>query len=170
MEQQQVSIAKAGVVASLPARCSVIAAANPKQGSYNMSKTVAENLNMAKPILSRFDLVFILRDRADKDQDRLVSSNIMGLYRNHRNSDGLNAGKQAFAGVAVGNVTTAAARECTHERLPLSERLAWVHDFQKQALPADLVRDYIAYAREYCKPKLTQEAASVLKDYFMELR
>ena len=71
MEQQQVSIAKAGVVASLPARCSVIAAANPKHGTYNMSKTVAENLNMARPILSRFDLVFILRDRADKDQDRL---------------------------------------------------------------------------------------------------
>lgn len=172
MEQQQVSIAKAGVVASLPARCSVIAAANPKQGSYNMSKTVAENLNMAKPILSRFDLVFILRDRADKDQDRLVSSNIMDLYRNHRSIDGLTAWKQqqAFPGDGVGNVTSAAAKEGAHERLPLSERLAWVHDFQKQALPADLVRDYIAYAREYCKPKLTQEAASVLKDYFMELR
>jgi DNA helicase MCM8 len=42
--------AKAGVVASLPARCSVIAAANPKQGSYNLSRTVAENLNMSKPI------------------------------------------------------------------------------------------------------------------------
>ena len=53
MEQQQVSIAKAGVVASLPARCSVIAAANPKHGSYDLGKTVAENLNMAKSILSR---------------------------------------------------------------------------------------------------------------------
>ena len=65
-----VCAAKAGVVASLPARCSVIAAANPKQGSYNLSRTVAENLNMSKPILSRFDLVFVLRDRADKDLDR----------------------------------------------------------------------------------------------------
>lgn len=162
MEQQQVSIAKAGVVASLPARCSVVAAANPKHGSYNMGKTVAENLNMAKPILSRFDLVFILRDRADRDLDRIVSSNIMNLYR----------GRSARApppGVAARNVPVAPS-ESGENRLPLSERLAWVADFQKEALPADLVRDYIAYAREYCKPKLTAEAAAVLKDYYMELR
>lgn len=162
MEQQQVSIAKAGVVASLPARCSVVAAANPKHGSYNMSKTVAENLNMAKPILSRFDLVFILRDRVDKDLDRMVSSNIMNLYRSGartiqgKEHEQCDAGGPASGGSVV--------------RMSLAARLAWVNDFQKQPLPADLVRDYIAYAREYCKPKLTPEAAAVLKDYFMELR
>jgi DNA helicase MCM8 len=80
MEQQQISIAKAGVVVSLPACCSIDAATNPKHGSYSMGKTVAENLNMATPILSRFDLVFILRDMADKEQDKLVSSNIMNLH------------------------------------------------------------------------------------------
>lgn len=165
MEQQQVSIAKAGVVASLPARCSVIAAANPKHGSYNMDKTVSENLNMSKPILSRFDLVFILRDRADKDLDRMVSSNIMKLYRSH-----------ASASSSVSNLQPSmtnfrpTGESSVGERMPLSERLAWVTDFQKQPLPANLVRDYIAYAREYCKPRLTQEAAAVLKDYFMELR
>jgi DNA helicase MCM8 len=162
MEQQQVSIAKAGVVASLPARCSVIAAANPKHGSYNMGKTVAENLNMAKPILSRFDLVFILRDRADKALDRMVSSNIMNLYRN----SGANQSKPEEQRDAGGRPSIGDA----NDRIPLSERLAWVNDFQKQPLPADLVRDYIAYAREYCKPKLTPEAATVLKDYFMDLR
>jgi len=164
MEQQQVSIAKAGVVASLPARCSVLAAANPKHGSYNMGKTVAENLNMAKPILSRFDLVFILRDRADKDLDRMVSSNIMNLYRS--NAGGCNS--QAKSGVSH-SMNNSVVGE-SGQRIPLSERLAWVTDFQKQPLPADLVRDYIAYAREYCKPKLTSEAAEVLRDYFMELR
>lgn len=162
MEQQQVSIAKAGVVASLPARCSVIAAANPKHGSYNMSKTVAENLNMAKPILSRFDLVFILRDRADKVLDRMVSSNIMNLYRN----GGANQSKSEEQIDAGGRPSSGDASD----RMPLSQRLAWVNEFQKQPLPADLVRDYIAYAREYCKPKLTSEAAAVLKDYFMDLR
>jgi DNA helicase MCM8 len=169
MEQQQVSIAKAGVVASLPARCSVIAAANPKHGSYNMSKTVSENLNMARPILSRFDLVFILRDTADRDLDRMVSTNIMNLYRG--NGGGITKptvvppvqkqGHPSNAG-GVGNIE--------NNRLSLSERLAWVADFQKEALPATLVRDYIAYAREYCRPKLTAEAAAVLKDYYMELR
>jgi DNA helicase MCM8 len=179
MEQQQVSIAKAGVVASLPARCSLIAAANPKHGSYNMDKTVAENLNMAKPILSRFDLVFILRDRADLELDRMVSSNIMSLYKHGgtANLDNCNqpngsAPDVAATGVAMG--TQESQRKSIvggkEDRMPLLQRLNWVHSFQKQALPADLVRDYIAYAREYCKPKLTKEAAVILKDYFMELR
>lgn len=56
------------------------------------------------------------------------------------------------------------------DRIPIWNRLAWVADIQKTALPAELVRDYIAYAREYCKPKLTAEAAAVLKDYYMQLR
>jgi DNA helicase MCM8 len=178
MEQQQVSIAKAGVVASLPARCSVIAAANPKNGSYNLDKTVAENLNTAKPILSRFDLVFILRDRADKEQDQLVSSNIINLYRNPNRAKSSAAtaptpGAAAHASHAAhcGISNVAPCDDGTeNQRLPLRQRLAWVHDFQKEPLPASLVRDYIAYAREYCKPKLTPEAAIVLKDYYMQLR
>jgi DNA helicase MCM8 len=175
MEQQCVSIAKAGVVASLPARCSIIAAANPKHGSYNMSKSVAENLNMARPILSRFDLVFILRDRADEEQDRMVSSNIMSLYR--KNGNGVNFNLEA-TGIEAGfempcpdseNGHESTADQDEEQRLPLEKRLAWVAGFN-EPLPASLVRDYIAYAREYCKPKLTKEAAVVLKKYFMELR
>ena len=183
MEQQQVSIAKAGVVASLPARCSVIAAANPKHGSYNMSKTVAENLNMARPILSRFDLVFILRDRADKDQDRLVSSNIMNLYRSKQGQGG-GAGGLANMNAAnallghhhsQGDATINENRQNNssdalfENRVPLEKRLAWVSSFN-EPLPAGLVRDYIAYAREFCKPKLTQEAATILQEYYMNLR
>ena len=160
--QQQVTIAKAGIVASLPARCSIIAAANPKHGCYNMSKTVAENLNMAKPILSRFDLVFILRDRADKEQDHLVSSNIMNLYRSSKRPS--NIAKQSAP------IQQSSDGGQSEYRMPLSDRLAWVCDFQKEPLPAALVRDYVAYAREYCKPKLTAEAAEVLKDHFMSLR
>jgi len=160
MEQQQVSIAKAGVVASLPARCSIVAAANPRHGSYTQNKSVGENLNMAKPILSRFDLVFILRDRADKDQDRLVSSNIMNLYKQTNHP----VPKQPLMPSQV-----PATNQC-RGRIPLSSRISWVNEFQKDALPATLVKDYIAYAREHCKPKLTAEAAVVLKDYFMALR
>jgi DNA helicase MCM8 len=181
MEQQQVSIAKAGIVASLPARCSV-AAANPKHGSYDMSRTVAENLNMAKPILSRFDLVFILRDRADKELDRLVSSNIMNLYRSSdrralSSTSGLAHSLHPVqinglheSGISNENDISIVSGPKDPTKMPISKRLAWVCEIQKQPLPADLVRDYIAYAREYCKPKMTAEAATVLKDYYMELR
>jgi len=62
MEQQCISIAKAGIVCSLPARTSIIAAANPIGGHYDKSRTVSENLKMNPALLSRFDLVFILVD------------------------------------------------------------------------------------------------------------
>jgi DNA helicase MCM8 len=166
MEQQQVSIAKAGMVASLPARCSIIAAANPKHGSYNMSKSVAENLNMARPILSRFDLVFILRDRADKEQDRLVSSNIMNLYRKSAANSARNNTPQLASDFLKADGDQ---NDKSDGRVPLEKRLAWVSSFN-EPLPAGLVRDYIAYAREFCKPKITPEAAVVLKEYYMKLR
>lgn len=148
--------AKAGVVASLPARCSVIAAANPKHGSYNLSRTVAENLNMSKPIrkfvfdferdqsgfirvysqsqsflfihvVSRFDLVFVLRDRADKDLDRLVSSNIMNLYRGGSDANGTSTASTAQASTSQ---TQNDSSSTSTSRLSLSSRLAWVADFR----------------------------------------
>lgn len=66
MEQQTISIAKAGVVCSLPARTSILAAANPIGGHYNKAKTVSENLKMGPALLSRFDLVFILLDQPNE--------------------------------------------------------------------------------------------------------
>jgi len=166
MEQQRISIAKAGVIASLPARCCVIAAANPRHGKYNMNKTVAENLNIAPPLLSRFDLVFILRDDADLDQDQLISGNIMDLYRRESNDARKNRQNEGP------NKRQKKANDNTDASLnsfDIKRRLPWVAQTQKP-LPADLLKDYITYAREYCKPKLTQDAATVLKNYFMTLR
>ncbi|CAM9928258.1 unnamed protein product [Ectocarpus fasciculatus] len=80
MEQQRISIAKAGVVASLSARCSVLAAANPIGGHYNRGKTIAENLKMSAALLSRFDLVFILLDRPDEEHDKRLSEHIMRTH------------------------------------------------------------------------------------------
>ncbi|KAL7714945.1 DNA replication licensing factor MCM2 [Entamoeba marina] len=62
MEQQSISISKAGIVTSLKARCSVIAAANPKGGKYNPSNALIYNVNLTEPIISRFDLIMIVRD------------------------------------------------------------------------------------------------------------
>ena len=63
MEQQSISLAKAGVVCSLPARTSILAAANPIGGHYTRAKTVSENIKMGPALLSRFDLVYLLLDR-----------------------------------------------------------------------------------------------------------
>ncbi len=71
MEQQTISIAKAGIVCTLSARSSVIAAANPAGGHYNRGKTVAENLKISAPLLYRFDIIFILLDKPDEIKDQV---------------------------------------------------------------------------------------------------
>ena len=81
MEQQSVSVAKAGLTATLPSRAAVLAAANPTQGMYNRSKTVNENLKMSPAILSRFDLCFILVDTPDDVLDEHLSHHVLGAAR-----------------------------------------------------------------------------------------
>lgn len=70
MEQQSISISKADIVTSLQARCSVIAAANPIGGRYDASMTFTENVNLSDPILSRFDILCVVRDEIDPIQDQ----------------------------------------------------------------------------------------------------
>ena len=64
MEQQSISISKAGIVTTLQARCAIIAAANPINGRYDPSRTLAENVDLSDPILQRFDCLCVLRDVA----------------------------------------------------------------------------------------------------------
>lgn len=66
MEQQTVSIAKSGIVCSFPTRTTILAAANPINGRFNKSKTILQNLKMSPPLLSRFDLVFLLLDEPNE--------------------------------------------------------------------------------------------------------
>lgn len=65
MEQQSISISKAGIVTTLRARCSVIAAANPLQGRYNTQISFNDNVDLSDPILSRFDILNVVRDEAN---------------------------------------------------------------------------------------------------------
>merc|ERR1719235_1395871 len=69
MEQQSISISKAGIVASLQARCAVIAVGNPVEGRYNATRTFSENVALSDPILSRFDILCVLRDECDDMRD-----------------------------------------------------------------------------------------------------
>jgi len=84
MEQQSISISKAGIVTSLQARCSVIAAANPIGGRYDPSKTFSENVQLTDPILTRFDVLCVLRDEVDPVQDeRLAKFVLQSHFRSH---------------------------------------------------------------------------------------
>jgi replicative DNA helicase Mcm len=81
MEQHTVSVAKGGIVATLNARTAILAAANPALGRYEPHRTVAENISLPVTILSRFDLIFVLRDVPNKETDSKMSEHILGLHR-----------------------------------------------------------------------------------------
>merc|ERR1719160_2171920 len=84
MEQQTISISKAGIVATLQARCAVIAVANPLDGCYDPSQPFNKNVDLSDPILSRFDVLFVLRDEADSAQDeRLADHVVCSHIRSH---------------------------------------------------------------------------------------
>ena len=81
MEQHTISIAKGGIVATLNARAAILAAANPALGRYDAYRTVAENISLPVTILSRFDLIFVLRDVPEKERDSYMSEHILELHR-----------------------------------------------------------------------------------------
>lgn len=82
LEQQTVSIAKAGIMATLNTRCSVLAAANPKFGRFDRYKTVADQIDLPAPILSRFDLTFVIEDKPNFENDRKLAQHILKTHQN----------------------------------------------------------------------------------------
>ncbi|XP_029377008.1 DNA helicase MCM8 [Echeneis naucrates] len=162
MEQQSVSLAKAGIVSSLPARTSVVAAANPVGGHYNRGKTVSENLKMGSALLSRFDVVFLLLDIPDESHDRRLSEHVMA------NRAGKGKISSAIVNRANSEMDTSILLE--HTDMPLSERLQIPAGESVDPIPACLLRKYISYARHYVHPSLSPEAAQTLQDFYLSLR
>lgn len=163
MEQQSISIAKAGIVCSLPARTSILAAANPVGGHYNKAKTVSENLKMNSALLSRFDLVFILLDKPDEELDCLLSEHVMALHSGTRGKTGkvlpLKVRRQDLLNSSI-----------IDEEKPLSERLKYRSDEPFDPIPHQLMRKYICYSRKYVRPRLTPGAAKILQQFYLDLR
>jgi len=81
MEQQTCSVAKGGIVATLNARTSILAAANPLYGKYDPFKNITENVNLPIPLLTRFDIIYVIRDIPEKEKDHRVASHILELHR-----------------------------------------------------------------------------------------
>uniref|UniRef100_A0A8C8G7Z8 DNA helicase MCM8 n=1 Tax=Oncorhynchus tshawytscha TaxID=74940 RepID=A0A8C8G7Z8_ONCTS len=162
MEQQTISLAKAGLVCSLPARTSVIAAANPAGGHYNRAKTVSENLKMGSALLSRFDVVFLLLDVPDESHDRRLSEHVMAVR----------SGKGGASGAVVtrGDYHQSQSSLLEPSDTPLSDRLQACPGECVDPIPHSLLRKYVGYARRYVHPSLSTAAAQTLQDFYLSLR
>ncbi|CAZ81649.1 unnamed protein product [Tuber melanosporum] len=141
MEQQSISISKAGIVTTLQARCAIIAAANPIGGRYNSTIPFAQNVELTEPILSRFDVLCVVRDTVDPEVDELLAKFVVESHgRSH----------------PVGNSSaTPAASSDRNTNSPI---------------PQELLRKYILYAREHCSPQLHQMDQDKVSRLFVEMR
>lgn len=155
MEQQSVSVAKSGVIWSLPSRTSILAAANPIGGRYEKSRMLCKNLNMSQPLLSRFDMIFLLLDQPDKDLDNFLSGHVMLMHNgNEQTKD------EEFVRYS---------RENTSEMTSLKKKLVTsARSFQ--SIPSSVLRKYISYARQYVKPTLSNASAAILQKFYLGLR
>lgn len=82
LEQQTISIAKAGIMATLNSRCAMLAAANPKFGRFDRYKSIAEQINLPSTILSRFDLIFVIEDKPNAEKDKKLAAHILNIHKN----------------------------------------------------------------------------------------
>lgn len=165
MEQQTISVSKAGIVTSLQARCAVLAAANPIGGRYDQSYTLAENVELTDPILQRFDVLCVLQDMVDPIIDEQLATFVVGSHmRSHPDhdpeidgpgQDGLPIGADDSASVEGNGFDEADAVEENGKKRKLSD-LDTSQGEGPQPIDQDLLKKYIIYARATVKPALRQ--------------
>eukprot|EP00178_Gracilaria_changii_P013631 TRINITY_DN3847_c0_g1_i1.p1 TRINITY_DN3847_c0_g1~~TRINITY_DN3847_c0_g1_i1.p1 ORF type:complete len:1006 (+),score=170.50 TRINITY_DN3847_c0_g1_i1:126-3143(+) len=164
MEQQTVSIAKAGIIATLNARTSVLAAANPVNSRYDTTKPVVENIDLPPTLLSRFDLIFLVLDAPNAESDRRLAKHIVSLF--FKNYDESREAKQE-----QNNTSRTEDDLAAQELVEFDDEMPTAPSYGSgKLLDAKTLTEYIAYARETVDPKLTDSAADALVNGYVEMR
>ncbi|KAL0040074.1 hypothetical protein WJX79_005133 [Trebouxia sp. C0005] len=138
MEQQTVSVSKAGIKAVMRARCTVLAAANPVGGRYDPSRTLMENVNLTDPIVSRFDMVAIVLDKPDPVADKKLADHVADVHIR------------------------------SHPDYPQGAENSQQHDLN--IMPQEMLRKYIAYAKETVHPTLRDEDSGKIQTAYVMAR
>lgn len=146
MEQQSISVSKAGIVASLKARCSVIAAANPIGGRYNGRNTFSQNVELTEPIISRFDIICVVRDEVNEFTDELLAKFVV---RSHI---------KCHPDVEDDEIAQL-------EQLDLQDKIE-----EYEPIRQDILRKYIVYARDRIKPKLSAQQQDNISKVYADMR
>jgi replicative DNA helicase Mcm len=141
LEQQTVSISKAGIIATLNSRCALLAAANPKTGRFYLHEPIADQIDMPPTLLSRFDLIFTLLDTPDKGNDTETAAHVLDVHINSLSESEVSA-SDGKAGVGV----------------------------DEGELSQEFIRKYIAFAKRSPPPKLSSEASKKFEDFYVQIR
>lgn len=146
MEQQSISVSKAGIVATLQARCAVIAASNPINGKYDGRKTFNQNVELTEPIISRFDIICVVRDDINEFKDATLCKFVV---RSHMQSH----------------------HDATDSELSRIEELNKEEQLEQyELIDQDLLKRYIVYARDRCKPKLSEHQQETISKVYADMR
>lgn len=148
MESQRISVAKAGITATLQCRCSMLAAANPKYGRFEEDTPIADQIDLPPALMSRFDLIFVLTDKPDKRRDTAITEHILNAHQ--RGQVRMVPDGEAVPGVDVGKVL-----RDTDDIRPVYEQ--------------EMLRKYVAYSKRIT-PVMTDEAKGIIERSFLKIR
>ncbi len=149
MEQQTISVAKAGILATLKSRCALLGAANPKYGRFDRYEGLAEQINMPPALISRFDLIFILLDVPDSTKDKNIAEHIL---------------KSHYAGELLEQRDHLATSTVTQENVDKHMKVI------EPKFENDLMKKYVAYARRNVFPIMEDDAKQHLINFYLDLR
>ena len=142
-----ISVAKAGVMATLKSRCSLLAAANPKLGRFDKYEPIAPQINLTPALMSRFDLIFVLTDDPDTKRDSAIAQHIL---------------KSNYAG----ELATQAAWNSDISQEDIEDAMVVI----MPVIDPELLRKYVAYARKNIFPTLSEGAKEYFLKYYVGLR
>ena len=151
MEQQTVSVAKAGIICTLNARTAILAAANPVASKYDPNLSIIQNISLPPQLLSRFDLIYLVLDKQTEAEDRRLAQHIVSMYS--AQGGGFQSNEQD-ATRAIDNPD-----EVQATNLVLTAKIT-----------RTFLAKYISYARKHCQPKLTEQSSKMLVLEYSRMR